>query len=395
VTPDELLSRYKPQLRYDSQEAFFADSAEEWTANPGNQLRRAGGQLLAEPPQLALSFLGQARYGDGSEVETGDLIGAQGKDYRNQYTRLREARPDLRNRIYGHAATDRNGALWLQYWFFYFYNDYHLALDFGLHEGDWEMVQIRMENEQPDIAVYAQHAFAEVRAWSEVQKTPDGRPLVYPGRGSHASYFEPGLYETEGWFDIADGKRDSPELALEIVRDDGPGWVLWPGFWGDTKAHFALDDASPRGPSQHQQWDDPAALLASADVRPPRTPPPPPELRVERSRGKLVLAFDFTHHTGGVPLRLVATVNSEDEPGVPPKTLTFDVEGRPRGELDTGFLLAAAHRYDVYTSVVSRLDGKEVPSASDCTPLAPGVQSKIPEWLKQPIWWLQRLFSRR
>ncbi|HET8674098.1 MAG TPA: hypothetical protein VFL87_10705, partial [Thermoleophilaceae bacterium] len=190
MTPDELLSRYKPELRYDSQEAFFADSAEEWTANPGNQLRRAGGELLAEPPQLALSFLGPTRYDDGAGVEADDLIGAQGKDYRNQYTRLRGARPELRNRIYGHAANDQGGALWLQYWFFYFYNDYHLALDFGLHEGDWEMVQIRMKAGEPDIAVYAQHAYAEVRAWSEVQKTPDGRPLVYPGRGSHASYFE-------------------------------------------------------------------------------------------------------------------------------------------------------------------------------------------------------------
>ncbi len=37
----DLLKRFQPQLRYDSQEAFFADSAAEWTDNPGNELRRA------------------------------------------------------------------------------------------------------------------------------------------------------------------------------------------------------------------------------------------------------------------------------------------------------------------------------------------------------------------
>jgi hypothetical protein len=38
---DALLRRFKPQLRYDSQEAFFADSAAEMTRNPHNTLRRA------------------------------------------------------------------------------------------------------------------------------------------------------------------------------------------------------------------------------------------------------------------------------------------------------------------------------------------------------------------
>jgi len=36
----DLLRRFQPQLLYDSNEAFFADSAAEWTDNPGNVLRR-------------------------------------------------------------------------------------------------------------------------------------------------------------------------------------------------------------------------------------------------------------------------------------------------------------------------------------------------------------------
>src|SRR5436305_62900 len=44
-----LLERHKPALRYDSQEVYFADSAAEWTDNPGNELIRATGQLVGTP----------------------------------------------------------------------------------------------------------------------------------------------------------------------------------------------------------------------------------------------------------------------------------------------------------------------------------------------------------
>jgi hypothetical protein len=34
---DALLRRFPPRLHYDSMEQFFADSAEQWTANPGKR----------------------------------------------------------------------------------------------------------------------------------------------------------------------------------------------------------------------------------------------------------------------------------------------------------------------------------------------------------------------
>src|SRR6266498_6077349 len=232
--PAKLLQRFKPQLLYDSQEAFFADSVAEMTDNPGNELRRApagdggAGELIAaaneaDPERrLRLSLLDTPTDANGEAAEPSDRLGIKGSNYRDQYVRLRVAHPELKNRIYGHAQTDSDGRLWLQYWFWYFYNDYHLAADFGLHEGDWEMVQFRIHDGEPDLAVYAQHRNAEKRVWSGVKRLAENEdtPLVYPGRGSHASYFEPGLYETEAWFDIADGKRRTPELQLEIVQDD-------------------------------------------------------------------------------------------------------------------------------------------------------------------------------
>ena len=39
--------------------------------------------------------------------------------------------------MYGHAVVDSNDDLWLQYWFWYFFNDYNLIRSFlkaGLHE---------------------------------------------------------------------------------------------------------------------------------------------------------------------------------------------------------------------------------------------------------------------
>ena len=38
---DDLLKRFQPVLRYDSNEQFFADSAEQYTDAPGITLRRA------------------------------------------------------------------------------------------------------------------------------------------------------------------------------------------------------------------------------------------------------------------------------------------------------------------------------------------------------------------
>ena len=87
----------------------------------------------------------------------------QRRDYREQSSELHPD-PDLRNVVYGRAQADSQGALWLQYWFFYLYNDAGFGGRFGLHEGDWESVQLRLDAAgAPELAVYAQHTYAERR----------------------------------------------------------------------------------------------------------------------------------------------------------------------------------------------------------------------------------------
>ena len=58
---DELLRRFLPRLRYDSNEQYFADSPAQWTDNPGHELRRGDGTLLARAPTLSLGLLARRR----------------------------------------------------------------------------------------------------------------------------------------------------------------------------------------------------------------------------------------------------------------------------------------------------------------------------------------------
>jgi hypothetical protein len=54
------------------------------------------GRIAAASAGLSLDTLG-AKYIDGSAARATDVLGVMGKDYRTQYSKLREARADLRN----------------------------------------------------------------------------------------------------------------------------------------------------------------------------------------------------------------------------------------------------------------------------------------------------------
>jgi hypothetical protein len=380
---DDLLTRFQPVLRYDSNEQYFVDSAAQWTDCPGNELRRQDvapgkrGEVIARAaptgaePKLTLEFLGtpDAGYANGKPWEKGDLISNPGRDYRAEYVRLRTTRPELNNVMYGRAVT-HNDRLWLQYWFWYFYNDYQLAFGAGTHEGDWEMIQLRMHPtaDRPDVAVYAQHRHGEKRAWSDVKKDGE-RPVVYPGRGSHAAYFEAGFHQTEAWYDLADGKRPAPQMRLEIVHRDTHPWMLWKGRWGDTKPSpddkLDLHSNAPTSPGAKRQWSRPTQMLNSATETTLVDAQAAPDVTVLRDAGRLRVDYDFTKREPR-PTSLVVTVNSRDEKGVPPKTHNVDAhdfDPSGRGSVTTDIALDPAKHYDVYTSTV----GGDPPKPSEST----------------------------
>jgi hypothetical protein len=332
----QLLQRHTPVLRYDSQEPYFADAASEWTDNPGNQLKRVDGTVIAAAtpaggqPPLSLGFLGPTHYATGDAALADDRIGVTSKNYVAEAQAL-HAQPQYANRVYGHTATDNDGRLWLAYWFFYFYNDYNLVGPFvkaGLHEGDWEMIQLRLDptGAVPDLAVYAQHTHAGQRPWNQVERVGD-QPVVYPARGSHASYFSADVHWTGDWFDFADGKRPAPPLTLEILSDVAGvnDWALWPGMWGGTQPPpddiNPLDDSSPRGPGGHAQYTQPDVLLASATAHQAAlaaAPAPPPPVAPTVSAVAVGRDLQVTYDTHiANPSGLVVAVGDLNDPTPP------------------------------------------------------------------------------
>jgi hypothetical protein len=343
-----LLERHKPRLVYDSHEAYFADSAATWTDSPTNVLRRADGMVLAKPPNLQLAHLGPKTYANGITVRPGDAIGETTRDYAAHAAALHR-KPAYKDRVYGHARHDPQGRLWLQYWLFYYYNDFQLAGPFlsgGKHEGDWELVQLRIGLAgRPEQAVFSQHKAAESKPWANVRKATNSptTPLVYVARGSHANYFRSGSHWTGVWFDQADGKGPQITPTLEIVGDDEP-WMLWPGLWGDTKSTGSpVDSASPNSPGCRPHWLDPSKLVTA----PPRQAPPtpaPPRTSVQSTKDTVVLVYEAPPEAATLVVALRR--KGSDEPAV---TKAIPLDGR-KGELE---LPSRDRDYDVWTSVVA------------------------------------------
>ncbi|WP_028066187.1 hypothetical protein [Solirubrobacter soli] len=337
--PRVLLERYKPRLVYDSHEVYFADSAAIWTDSRTNVLKRATGTVVAKPPQLSLAFL------SAYPATATDTIGDTTRDYAKNAAKLHQ-QPQYRDRVHAHARRDPQGRLWLQYWLFYYYNDYQLLgpLSGGNHEGDWELVQLRLgANEKPVQAVYSQHKLAESRPFSGTT------PIVYVARGSHANYFSTGSHWTGNWFDQADGKGPQIAPALIVLEDDTP-WANWPGFWGDTKTGILpFDSSSPVSPGVRPHWLDPSLLKTAAPKAAPAAPPPP-RATVKRTAAGVVVHYDAP--ANATALAVAIRPKGSDEPAI---TRAIALDSRTGDlALDTD-----GRDYDVWTSVV---DADGVPS---------------------------------
>jgi hypothetical protein len=329
-TDAELLERFVPFVQYDSLETYAADSVATMTdAVPagfprGNTLNAARGVIAAARPEgdealLNVDFLRGDTYPDarGTEVRAKDHLDAVGKHYVAD-ARAMHALPGYADRVYGFANRHCPDQLWLQYWFFYYYNDKGL-LGSGLHEGDWELVQLRIGADgEPEEATYAQHTYGEKAAWADVEKEdgPGGpAPVVYSARGSHASYFRPGVYTQAPIVpDHNDDRGPRVRPTLEVITAEKPSWVAWPGRWGSTghilKLPFVTIGAdSPPGPRFHAAWAHPctfhdrakpAAELgpeAGADL--PK--PAPPTIAARREESRAVVTYELPPAEPGVP----------------------------------------------------------------------------------------------
>jgi hypothetical protein len=259
----DLLRTYSPVLRYEAQETYFADSAAEMTDNYVAGSRQnvlvsgSGTRLAAANPadplaDLSLAYLGDPTYADGRAASSSHYLDAANTYYQQDAQRMRAA--GYGDRVYGRAVTQA-GKTWLQYWLFSYYNPQNV-FGFGVHEGDWEFVQVGLGGDgAPDVATYAQHSGGERCAWSAVQKS-GGAPVVYVALASHASYFSAGV-NPRGFYpdDYHRGSGYQVRPALEIF----PPFMAWRGRWGASSS-------SPASPRQQGKWGDPGGFNAGASA---------------------------------------------------------------------------------------------------------------------------------
>lgn len=269
----ELADRYAPIVMIKQQEHACDDDGEPYEpasvevvlGNPQIVLRQVGTGdpvMQTAPTAADVSELREGFYLDspGNALEPGCI-------YERDFAAYNEGRVPT---AYAHVAMqeDRPDQLALQYWFYWYYNDWN-----NKHEGDWEGIQLLFDVGTVDEALtvdpvsvgYAQHEGGERADWDSSKLDRDGtRPIVFASAGSHASYFGSALYigrsANEGFgCDNTDGpsrRLDTTAVVLPDEVDDGDplAWVAFEGRWGER--HGGPFNG-PTGPADKDRWTTP------------------------------------------------------------------------------------------------------------------------------------------
>jgi hypothetical protein len=217
------------------------------------------------------------------------------------------------------------GYVVLQYWFFYFFNDWRSrAYGVNDHEGDWEQVTIYLVDEgagdvRPAWVAFSAHdeQGADLRRrWDDPDLSfVDEHPVVFAGLGSHAGAALAGEYlitvRTHRWsrltsvlramshylqpwssndeersgvgipyveYNRGDGVAIGPGTANTwrpvVVGDDTPWVRSYSGLWGDDTNDPFGGERGPAGPRYERNgtvrasWSDPVGWVALDAVAP-------------------------------------------------------------------------------------------------------------------------------
>jgi hypothetical protein len=336
-----LLHGCRPFVQHDSLESYRPEPvttiAELAVGSRGNTLHRRNGELLASVlplegvARLDIDYLSAPAYADGRPAREDDYLEEGGGSPAGDVLAAR--REEV---VYGRAAWSA-GRLWLQYWLFYYYNDKGF-LKAGRHEGDWEIVQLRIGADgSPDAVAYGRHGGGERAGWEEVERCRGDAgeaPVVYCARGSHAAMLRPGTQPAPVVPDHNDGLGPRSRPRLIEIGDEPPGWVRWPGRWGSTRRREAFEGDSPPGPARQPQWRRPAefheeARPAAEAPRWQHPPPATPRFEARREGNHVLLSYRFAERLGNqaAPARIVAAVAAADG-AVGSIVHSFGVEGR-------------------------------------------------------------------
>jgi hypothetical protein len=133
---------------------------------------------------------------------------------------------------YGRVYTKDARTLFLQYWLFYVDNP--CVLPPGRHDGDWELVQIRLrsngegfESTHVTVAGHGKPATRKLEPGEE-------RPSVFVAVDSHASYLKAGAHPSLPLSDVCVPDSSGQVPLVEPLPPDemAPAWITWRGRWG-------------------------------------------------------------------------------------------------------------------------------------------------------------------
>jgi hypothetical protein len=182
----------------------------------------------------------------------------------------------------------------VQYWLFYYYDDWHARTIFGQlrqgHEADWEVVTIGFSTREPLFVALSAHCAGTWLPWKDMRlaklSEEPTHPMVAVAEGSQALYHDPeanippnwarcnGVSET--WVETANlaykirdrtGVSEVLALDLEMVDDDTPE-MSFPGWWGrhnTTQFETAFgrtyelekEGHGPESPARKTDWATP------------------------------------------------------------------------------------------------------------------------------------------
>ena len=221
--------------------------------------------------------------GEGFYLDFPGSALAPGCIYERDFRTYSSGRPAV---VYAHIVgqADRPGTLALQYWFYWYFNDWN-----NKHESDWEGIQIVFDAGTVEEALatspvsvgYAQHEGGERAAWDDDKLERRGtHPVVYSSRGSHASYYASEVYlGRSGSEGFGCDNTLGPSVALEpeavVLPDavDDPqdplAWLAFRGRWGERQSG---PFNGPTGPVQKDRWSGP--IDWQDDLRSSSTPVP-------------------------------------------------------------------------------------------------------------------------
>ena len=250
--PEDLAATYSPVLHFTGNEKFYPTTVDYFISRASLIDHSTGIVLDPSPTPESLGSYNSSDLYLNHNLETFEAIAS---DYsleaeRNGYY------------IYAHVV-DTGSRIIIQYWLFYVFNNGPL----NDHQGDFEVIEVFLDYDGPQKALYSQHHAGQNAAWSEVEKV-DSHPVAYVAEGSHANYFR--SYQGRMGIENDIVGNDGIKITFNqsnIIMLQNQSWLNFAGRWGywGTDTEVALGRAGPHGPVFNQdglRWERPFTYLS-------------------------------------------------------------------------------------------------------------------------------------